>query len=44
MKKTTMQEMEDADAQADVLMEEHRLGMWDIDTTKNEVISATESL
>jgi hypothetical protein len=44
MKKMTMQEMEDADAQADVWMDEHRLGMWDIDTTKNEAISATESL
>ena len=44
MKKMTMQEMEDADAQADVWMEEHRLGMWDIGTTKNEANSATESL
>jgi hypothetical protein len=44
MKKMTMQEMEDADAQADVWMDEHRLGMWDIDTTENKAISATESL
>ena len=44
MKKKTMQEMEDADAQADVWMEENRLGMWDIDTNKNGAISATESL
>ena len=39
-----MQEMEDADAQADVWMEEQRLGMWDIDTTESKTNSATESL
>jgi hypothetical protein len=44
MKKMTMQEMEDSDAQADVWMDEHRLGMWDIDTTENKTNSATESL
>jgi hypothetical protein len=44
MKKMTMQEMEEADAQADVWMEEQRLGMWDIDTTENKANSATESL
>jgi len=44
MKKMTMQEMEEADAMADIWMEEQRLGMWDIDTTKNEANSATESL
>ena len=44
MKKMTMQEIEEADSMADVWMEEHRLGMWDIDSTKNEAISATESL
>jgi hypothetical protein len=44
MKKMTMQEMEDADAQADVWMEEHRLGMWDIETTNNKANSTTECL
>ena len=44
MRKMTIEEMEDADAQADVWMEELRIGMWDIDTTKNEASSATESL
>jgi hypothetical protein len=44
MKKMTMQEMEDADAQADVWMEEQRIGMWDMDTTENKAKSATESL
>ncbi len=28
MRKMTIEEMEDADAQADVWMEEQRLGMW----------------
>jgi len=44
MRKKTIEEMDDEDGQADVWMDEHRLGMWDIDTTKNEAISATESL
>jgi hypothetical protein len=44
MKKMTMQEIEDADAQADVWMEEQRIGMWDMDTTENKANSATESL
>ena len=44
MRKMTFEEMEEADAMADIWMEEQRLGMWDIDTTKNEANSATESL
>jgi hypothetical protein len=44
MKKMTMQEIEDADAQADVWTEEQRIGMWDMDTTENKANSATESL
>ena len=44
MRKMTNEEMEEADAMADVWMEEQRLGMWDIDTTKNEANKATESL
>jgi hypothetical protein len=44
MRKMTIEEMEESDAMADVWMEEPRLGMWDIDTTKNESSSATESL
>ena len=44
MRKMTIEEMEESDAMADVWMEEQRLGMWDIDTTKNESSSATESL
>ena len=44
MRKMTNKEMEEADAMADVRMEEQRLGMWDIDTTENKAKSATESL
>ena len=44
MRKMTIEEMEEADALADVWMEEQRLGMWDIDTTENRANSATESL
>ena len=39
-----MQEIEEADSMADVWMEEHRLGMWEVDTTENKANSATESL
>jgi len=44
MRKMTIEEMEEADALADVWMEEQRLGMWDIDNTENEANSATENL
>jgi hypothetical protein len=44
MRKMTIEEMEEADAKADVWMEEYRLGMWDIDTTENESDSGLESL
>ena len=44
MRKMTIEEMEEADAMADVWMEEQRLGMWDIDTTENESNNASESL
>ena len=44
MRKMTNKEMEEADAMADVWMEEQRIGMCDIDTTENESNSATESL
>ena len=44
MRKMTIEEMEEADAMADVWMEEQRLGMWDIDTTESKTKSATESL
>jgi hypothetical protein len=44
MRKMTNEEMEEADAMADVWMEEQHLGMWDIDTTESETNSATESL
>jgi len=44
MRKMTIEEMEEADAMADVWIEEQRLGMWDIDTTGKESNSATESL
>ena len=40
----TIEEMEEADAQADVWMEEQRISMWDIDTTESKANSATESL
>ena len=32
----TIEEMEEADAMADVWMEEQRLGMGDLDTTEND--------
>ena len=44
MRKMTIEEMEEADAMADVWMEEQRISMWDIDTTENKANSATESL
>ena len=44
MRKMTIEEMEAADAMADVLMEEQRIGMWDIDTTENESNNVIESL
>ena len=44
MRKMTIEEMDDEDGKADVWMEEYRLGMWNIDTTKNDAHSATESL
>jgi hypothetical protein len=44
MRKMTIEEMEEADAKADVWMEEYRLGMWDIDTTEKEPDSGLESL
>ena len=44
MRKMTIEDMEEADAMADVWMEEQRLGLWDIDTTENEANKATESL
>ena len=44
MRKMTIEEMEEADAMADVWMEEQRLGMWDIDTTENKANGTTKSL
>ena len=44
MRKMTFEEMEEADSMADVWIEEQRIGMWDIDTTKNESKNGSESL
>lgn len=44
MRKMTIEEMEEADAMADVWMEEQRIGMWDMDTTDNEAKNGSESL
>ena len=35
MRKMTNEEIEEADAMADVWMEEQRIGMWHMDTTEN---------
>ena len=44
MRKMSIEEMEEADALADVWMEEQRLGMLNIDATENESNNASESL